>query len=107
PRTPAPGRERADANQFSFPTSLLIYTLIGLDPAEVSAEYRRDWMGGDPVLLALPRTRCGPLDSPSHDVESRRYGAQQDRTALAPPARRTLPARERPGEAARPSCGCC
>jgi len=71
PRTPAPGRERADANQFSFPTSLLIYTLIGLEPAEVSAEYRRDWMGGDRVLLAIPRTSWVPLDSLSHEVEIR------------------------------------
>lgn len=71
PVAPPAERTRIDANKLAFPASLLVFTLIGLEPAEVSAEFRRDWMGGDRVLLAIPRSSWVPVDSLPTDVEIR------------------------------------
>ena len=60
---PPPDGRFIDANALGYPGSILVYTLLGLEPAPVSARFRRDWMGADRVLLAIPRTRWIPVDS--------------------------------------------
>ena len=43
------------AEELSYPTSLLVYAFVGKSPAQAVAHYRQDGVGGERVLLRLPR----------------------------------------------------
>ncbi len=57
PTPPPSERSHRDANDLIYPTSLLVYTFVGLDSVEVTAEYRQDWVHGNRVLLRIPRSQ--------------------------------------------------
>lgn len=59
--TAAPGAHearragRVRATDLRYPQNVLVYHLAGLDPQPVARFYRQDWIGGERVLLRLPR----------------------------------------------------
>ena len=66
-----PGREApvltADgtitANSVAFPTSLLVYTLVGIERVTPARVYQQDWMGGMRAVLHLPRSAWIDLEA--------------------------------------------
>ena len=63
PLPPPALRRTITANDLLYPTSVLLYTLRGLEPVTVLREYRQDWVGGERIALRIPRDQFVPLDS--------------------------------------------
>jgi hypothetical protein len=51
-RPDAPERTAGD---LAYPTSILVYTLVGNRSVPAVVRYRQDWVGGDRALLRIPR----------------------------------------------------
>jgi hypothetical protein len=51
------------ASDLAYPTSLMLFYLVGVAPQPVVARYRQDWVGGDRAVLRVPRAAWVPLDS--------------------------------------------
>lgn len=51
------------ANDLTYPTSLMLFYLVGDRPQPVVARYRQDWVGGDRAVLRVPRAAWVALDS--------------------------------------------
>ncbi|MCK4304439.1 MAG: glycosyltransferase family 39 protein [Candidatus Eisenbacteria sp.] len=50
------------AQEIGYPMSLLVYTLVGMEPITPVLSYRQDWVGGERILLRIPRNRWVPED---------------------------------------------
>jgi hypothetical protein len=51
------------AQDLPYPTSLMLFYLVGETPQPVIARYRQDWVGGDRAILRVPRSAWVPLES--------------------------------------------
>jgi len=51
------------ANQITFPTSLMLYSLVGVKPMMVARLYRQDWIAGDRVLIPIPKAEWLPVEN--------------------------------------------
>lgn len=63
PAAPAAVRRQMDANMLHYPMSLFVHALVGLERVPVKYEYLQDWVGGDRVVLEIPRLRFVDPDS--------------------------------------------
>ncbi len=50
----APGAQ-INANQITFPTSLMLYSFVGVNTVTAARTYRQDWIGGERVILPVPK----------------------------------------------------
>lgn len=48
--------------QIGYPTSLLVYTLVGRAPVKVSFLYHQDWVAGERVVLRIPKETWIPRE---------------------------------------------
>ncbi|MFH1144563.1 MAG: hypothetical protein V1774_08485, partial [Candidatus Eisenbacteria bacterium] len=51
------------ADELAYPGSLLLFYLAGRTPQEIVARYRQDWVGGDRILVRVPRRAWVPLET--------------------------------------------
>jgi 4-amino-4-deoxy-L-arabinose transferase-like glycosyltransferase len=51
-----------DANQLAFPTSLLLYSFVGLNPVESILAFKQDWVNGNRVLLKVKKSDWVPIE---------------------------------------------
>lgn len=65
----SPDRQRAitgawevSAEQVGYPTNLLVYSLVGTNAIAPLLLYRQDWIGGERVMLRIPRNTWVPVD---------------------------------------------
>lgn len=55
PAAPPTTRATLTASDVTYPTSVLLYVLVGLSPLPVLREYRQDWVAGDRVVIRVRR----------------------------------------------------
>lgn len=70
PATPPSQRRTVNARDVAYPMNLLLAHLVGLAPVSCFLEYRQDWVGGERIVLLVPRSAWVPVDSlPAFEVE--------------------------------------
>jgi hypothetical protein len=80
PTAPPAERKTIDANAVRYPTSILVHSFVGLEPVSVAAEFRQDWVGGERVLLEIPRaTWIDPDSLPSVEIQREPPGDEHRR----------------------------
>jgi len=80
------------ANDLVYPGGILLYALVGLTPQEEVVRYRQDWIGGERVMIRVPRETWLPRAALSPvQLGSLPQTGRQAANALAqaPPTRRT------------------
>ncbi|MCC7144021.1 MAG: glycosyltransferase family 39 protein [Candidatus Eisenbacteria bacterium] len=63
PAPPAVDRREIGAAQITYPTNLVLATLVGLRSVSAELEYQQDWVSGERLLLRIPRSAWVSVDS--------------------------------------------
>jgi hypothetical protein len=50
------------ATELTYPTSILLYHLVGLTPQKPLLRYRQDWIGGERAIFRVPREAWVPVE---------------------------------------------